>query len=139
MSFLDLFAGSGLVGIEAASRGASRIVFVEKDPGKRATLEANLSFVTASTKVLTMAAEVFVRRWKEDFDLIFLDPPFPYAYKQDLLERVSRSKLVKPDTKILSTSPRKPYSRRGGKLEAGRYEGVRKVDREDVQTEKTRD
>lgn len=105
VSFLDLFTGSGVIGIEAASRGASRIVLIEKDPGKRKTIMKNMAFVEADAKLHIMPAERYVRTAGEPFDIIFLDPPFGYAFKDDLLSMIERSKLIKEGTLVLLHYP----------------------------------
>jgi len=105
LSFLDLFTGSGVIALEAASRGADPVRAVEMDRGKKLILEANLGIGDPPPKLSLMPAERFVMAWKEAFDIIFLDPPFPYAHKQDLLQRVAKSKLVHPGTKILIHYP----------------------------------
>jgi 16S rRNA (guanine966-N2)-methyltransferase len=88
-SFLDLYCGSGSVGIEAASRGAEPVVFVEKDRGKRSALERNLSFVKEQTEVHLLPVEHYLRRVKRSFDLIFLDPPFAQRGKLEVLQRIA--------------------------------------------------
>lgn len=105
LSFLDLFTGSGVIALEASSRGADPVRAVEMDRGKKAMLEANLQIADLPPKLSIMPAERFVMAWKEAFDIIFLDPPFPYGHKQDLLLRVAKSRLVHPGTKILIHYP----------------------------------
>ena len=85
-AFLDLFSGSGIIAIEAASRGAGPIVLVEKDPRKRATLLKNVSFVEVPVEVLTMPAERFLSKDPRAFDYVFLDPPFAFAGKEAVLD-----------------------------------------------------
>jgi 16S rRNA (guanine966-N2)-methyltransferase len=85
-SFLDLFSGSGIIAIEAASRGAGPVVLVEKDPRKRAVLLANVSFVEAPVEVLTMPVERFLARDARTFDYTFLDPPFAFEGKEGVLD-----------------------------------------------------
>jgi 16S rRNA (guanine966-N2)-methyltransferase len=74
---LDLFAGSGALGIEAASRGASRVVLVDNDTAVVTQLRAQLAVLQA-TRVEVVQANV--DRWlagqAERFDIVFLDPPF---------------------------------------------------------------
>jgi 16S rRNA (guanine966-N2)-methyltransferase len=82
---LDLFAGSGALGIEALSRGARSAVFVERDGGAVRVLEHNL----ASLELLAAVAEVrreealaalrSARERKETYDLVFIDPPYGQA------------------------------------------------------------
>jgi len=93
-SFLDLYCGSGSVGIEAASRGAEPIVFVEKDRGKRPVLQRNLSFVQEQTEVYVVPVEHFLRRVKRSFDLIFLDPPFRQRGKVEVLQLIATRRIL---------------------------------------------
>ncbi len=80
--FLDLFAGSGAAGIEALSRGAASAVFVEKDPGATAVIEANLRAASLfGPEALVVRAEALAwlaRRSSSDrpFDLVIVDPPY---------------------------------------------------------------
>ena len=85
-SFLDLFSGSGIIAIEAASRGAGPLVLVEKDPRKRGVILANLSFVEQPADVLTMPVERFLRQDTRTFDYVFLDPPFAFEGKESVLD-----------------------------------------------------
>jgi 16S rRNA (guanine966-N2)-methyltransferase len=104
-SFLDLYCGSGSVGIEAASRGAEPVVFVEKDRGKRSILERNASFVEESTQFHFLPVEHFLRRVKMEFDLAFLDPPFRQRGKIDVLELIAaRTILTQGGTLIIHVS-----------------------------------
>ncbi len=75
---LDLYAGSGSVGIEALSRGARHCVFVEADRSTAATVQENLlkCKLAASASVLTLRAAAFAQGCRDQFDLIFIDPPF---------------------------------------------------------------
>ncbi len=80
--FLDLFAGSGGIGIEALSRGAACCVFIEKDPKALQAIEANLdkTKLRDKAKVLGMDIQAALRRLQGEeggpFDLIFMDPPY---------------------------------------------------------------
>ena len=87
-AFLDLFAGSGIIGIEAASRGASRIVMVERDQKKREVIKRNVSISGVPIELLISPVEKYLRRSPERFDYIFLDPPFSYKEKETLLQRL---------------------------------------------------
>jgi 16S rRNA (guanine966-N2)-methyltransferase len=74
---LDLFAGSGALGVEALSRGASETVFVEREPTAVRELEANLALLGATAgKVVQADALQFLRGPPRSFDIVFLDPPF---------------------------------------------------------------
>lgn len=75
---LDLFAGSGALGLEALSRGAHSCLFVEQNPGVAAAIRANLTTLQAGAgQVLRADGVAALQRLPEaDFDLVFLDPPF---------------------------------------------------------------
>ena len=85
-SFLDLFSGSGVVGIEAASRGAEPVVLVEKDRGKRPVLLENISMVETPIRAHIMGAEHFLKTGDSLFDYIYLDPPFPLGGKKEFIQ-----------------------------------------------------
>ena len=83
---LDLFAGSGALGFEAASRGATRVVMVERDAAVYAALEKNKEVLGASqVEVARADALEFVRRNTGQYDVIFLDPPFSSDYRERLI------------------------------------------------------
>jgi 16S rRNA (guanine(966)-N(2))-methyltransferase RsmD len=74
---LDLFAGSGALGFEAASRGARRVVMVERDPAAWRALQANAQTLAANTVELKRAdALEFLRADDGCYDVVFVDPPF---------------------------------------------------------------
>ena len=91
LSFLDLFSGSGVIGIEAASRGAQPVLLVERDPRKIATIRKNLSFVESRINIVTAPAERFLGSDRRSWDLIFLDPPFDYASKAEVLDEACQA------------------------------------------------
>jgi len=86
-SFLDLFAGSGVVGIEAASRGASPVTLVEKDARKRPVILKNISFVESEIRLRIQPAER-VRLEEQPYSIVYLDPPFAYTEKIGLITMV---------------------------------------------------
>jgi 16S rRNA (guanine966-N2)-methyltransferase len=75
---LDLFAGSGALGLEALSRGAAEVVFVEQFPAAARTLQEQLIRLGGEGKgrVMEMGAARFLRTPAKPFDIVFLDPPF---------------------------------------------------------------
>lgn len=84
-NFLDLFAGSGQIGIEALSRGAKNVTFVDKNRNSINVIKKNL-FVTdflKDSKIINIDALVFLQSQHNYFDIAFLDPP----YNTDLLEK----------------------------------------------------
>jgi 16S rRNA (guanine966-N2)-methyltransferase len=77
LACLDLFAGSGALGFEALSRGASRVVMVERDRDiARGLRESALTLEAAGLDVVESDALAYVTRAGERFDLVFLDPPY---------------------------------------------------------------
>ena len=109
---LDLFAGTGALGLEALSRGASEVVFVEKSKAVATQLKANLDILKSSATVYHSDALAFLEKstlqtqqtqldqQTQAFDIIFLDPP----YRQDLLEKtlalINQQKLLHPNSLI---------------------------------------
>lgn len=95
-SFLDLFSGSGCVGIEAASRGAATVHLVEKDKLKLATIKANISFVKdCDIKVFLTDVMRFLSMVKMDYNIVYADPPFPMDGKVQLANLVQSSQAVR--------------------------------------------
>jgi 16S rRNA (guanine966-N2)-methyltransferase len=77
LACLDLFAGSGALGFEAASRGAARVVMVERDREAVDALEkSRLALAAEGVEIVAGDANAFLARAREHFDVVFLDPPF---------------------------------------------------------------
>jgi 16S rRNA (guanine(966)-N(2))-methyltransferase RsmD len=93
-SFLDLFSGSGCVGIEAASRGASVVHLVEKDRQKRATILGNISMVESTIKLFMADVNRFIPTAKQQYDIVYADPPFPMQGKVGLAQAVDKQDLL---------------------------------------------
>ncbi len=84
---LDLFAGSGALGFEAASRGAERVVMVEKNPAVARALQENVKKLgCGNVFVHAQDGLEFALRDDKRYDVIFLDPPFQSGYLPRLLE-----------------------------------------------------
>lgn len=73
---LDLFAGTGVLGLEALSRGAAQAVLVERDPGLAAALRDTATKLSAQAEVHAADALAWLGGRHDTFDLVFLDPPF---------------------------------------------------------------
>jgi 16S rRNA (guanine966-N2)-methyltransferase len=94
---LDLFAGSGALGLEALSRGASEVVMVEKHPAAAKALRDNIALLGAQHAVLVNDdAFRYLQRETEGFDLIFLDPPFRKNLLEPVLDVLFAKTLLKP-------------------------------------------
>ena len=93
---VDLYAGTGAMGIEALSRGAARAVFVERSPDAVAALRENLEAagVEDRAEVVTRDVETFLRSSSEFFDLAIIDPPYAFDAWAELLPQVSASLVV---------------------------------------------
>ncbi|MDR0569591.1 MAG: RsmD family RNA methyltransferase [Spirochaetaceae bacterium] len=105
-SFLDLFSGSGIIALEAASRGAAPVEAVEQDPLKRKTLLGNVSLAPTRIQCKFMPAERYIKRAKKSFDIVFCDPPFPYRYKQELIQSIVASPLLHDGSALLIHRPK---------------------------------
>lgn len=86
-SCLDLFAGSGALGFEAASRGAARVVMVEQDRSVFEALKKTKAIIgAAAVELLLEDAFSYLKKTAERFDVVFLDPPFRQNALPALLE-----------------------------------------------------
>jgi 16S rRNA (guanine966-N2)-methyltransferase len=87
---LDLYAGSGALGIEALSRGAASALFVERDANAAATIERNLASLDVDARVVRQDVPRFLARAEATFDLVFCDPPYDSASRvaERLAERL---------------------------------------------------
>jgi 16S rRNA (guanine966-N2)-methyltransferase len=107
---LDLFAGSGALGLEALSRGASRAVFVERDRRALATLRANVTTLGLSAERAwvrpgdagRVARDAVARA--EAYDLVFLDPPYRLAAGLGAALGVTLTGLLTPDARVVTES-----------------------------------
>lgn len=98
---LDLFAGSGALGFEAASRGASEVLMIEQD--RRAMLglqQARELLQTDRITIIQADAIAWLDRTHQPFDIIFLDPPFDSDLLSVCLEKLEHSSLLKAGTLI---------------------------------------
>ena len=97
--FLDLYAGSGSIGIEALSRGAAYAAFVEKDRKIQNLILENLTFTKLADRAELIKGDVLtvlpLLAAKESFDIIFLDPPFRKGLEKDTLFLLSDLHLLK--------------------------------------------
>jgi 16S rRNA (guanine966-N2)-methyltransferase len=109
---LDLYAGSGALGIEALSRGAASCVFVEYNKNTAKTLKTNLENLGVSAQSKVVCANV--RKYlstassKEAFDLVFADPPYGLVSCEQELEQLAGSGLIKDGTVLIFESDQGP-------------------------------
>lgn len=96
---LDLFAGTGALGIESLSRGAKRAVFVERDPRALAALRSNLTELGFAKRSMVLGREVqavlsSLAADGRTFEWIFVDPPYAAGLTQGVLEELGKLRLV---------------------------------------------
>ena len=99
---LDLFAGSGALGIEALSRGAKFVTFCDKNYQSIKLIKDNLNFIKENNfKVIQGDYKTILNSFKSPFDLIILDPPFASGYYNDALKIIEENKLLNTDGVIV--------------------------------------
>ena len=97
--FLDLFAGTGAIGLEALSRGASHVVFVESDPQAEKALKHNVGLCAAAATSAVHRLDIaralmrFAERARP-FDIIFADPPYDYLEYRSLVDTMTGPQLL---------------------------------------------
>jgi 16S rRNA (guanine(966)-N(2))-methyltransferase RsmD len=104
--FVDLCAGTGAIGIEALSRGASRVSFVESNPASLRLLRANLkrTGLAESADVYTCTAETFLKRLetrREPVQILFADPPYTSASLTTLLRSLGHGAIMTSETVVI--------------------------------------
>lgn len=100
--FFDLYAGAGGIGIEALSRGASRVVFVDSSRDSLAVIKRNIEQLGFGDRAQVIQAnvEAFLKKTAEPADIVFLDPPYAEGM-QPLLELIAGSRLIKKQDTIV--------------------------------------
>ena len=120
MSFLELFAGSGAMGFEALSQGASTVLFVEKDRQAVKAIEINLKKLGISSQAELVCADVLqfipvLAKNKRKFDLIFLDPPYYRGMAEKTLQILAEYDILQnPGYLIIQHFKRDPLPDRQG-------------------------
>lgn len=104
--FLDLFSGSGAIGIEALSRGCGMAVFVENDREATACIRENLERTKLFETAEVMQKDVFaaletLEKEGKSFDIIFMDPPYDRLFEKKVLDRLYGSVLIHEETLIV--------------------------------------
>ena len=102
--FLDLFSGSGAIGIEALSRGAKRAVLVENNKQALDIIKQNIHFTKFENEAEIVKSDVISylsRLGKVNFDIIFIDPPYGKGLEKEALEILSTKTFTNPDFKIV--------------------------------------
>lgn len=103
--FVDLFSGSGGIGIEALSRGAGSCIFVEQNPMAVSCIEENLAFTKLTEWAKVMRGDVLTLMNQiadgNPYDVIFMDPPYDHGLEKQVLEKISPTSMVDKYTIIV--------------------------------------
>lgn len=107
---LDLYAGTGALGIEALSRGAAEAVFVERDPAVAAVLRDNLEATRLADRATVMAVDADaalaeLARLRRRFDVALVDPPYTFDAWPGLLSRVPADLVVAESDRPVDVGP----------------------------------
>lgn len=104
---LDLFAGSGQLGIEALSRGASRAVFVDESAAALAVVRENLqrTHLTDRAEIVHSDYRNYLLQSKKRFRLIFLDPPYAEKYLENAIKCISEIDILAEGGIIITERP----------------------------------
>ena len=95
--FLDAFAGSGIMGFEAVSRGFKNVVFIEKDRKTFFLLKQNAEILGLNPVFYAGNTLKVLNRIDRDFDVIYIDPPYRDGYYGNVINTIHQRKLLKPD------------------------------------------
>ena len=103
---LDLFAGSGALGFEAASRGAAHLTLVDHDAGVIDMLKAQRRTLDArQVEIVHHESLAYIREASQPFDIVFLDPPFGTDLHQQAAQVLITRELLCPDGRLYIESP----------------------------------
>ncbi len=105
--FLDLFAGTGQMGIEALSRGASRAVFVDEWRDACHLVKENLRLTNLTEKASVVQDQYlsYLKKCRETFDIIFLDPPYAEIFLENALNLISEIDILSDRGIIICERP----------------------------------
>ncbi len=100
--FLDLFAGSGQIGIEALSRGARGATFIEENPVAITCIKKNLTKTHLSQATVVKAdVRKGLRELRQSYDIIFMDPPYKLGIEREILSIIAENNLLREDGFII--------------------------------------
>lgn len=102
---LDLFCGSGALGIEAISHGAKKVVFVDKAKSSICLTKDNLMALECQYETFNMTYEKYLNLTNEKFDLILVDPPYASGVYNHVLELIESNKLLNKDGIVVCEHP----------------------------------
>ena len=122
---VDLFAGSGAMGLEALSRGAKTVYFNEKDRGTFQVMKENILSLTKDDSQFVMSLSdyrLFLKRYRDvKFDLIFLDPPYRFNVNHDIMEEMIQRGMINQDCMFVSEQEKPNLPLDGFEMKVYRY------------------
>ena len=125
---VDLFCGSGALGLEALSRGAARATFIERDPAALAALRANIATCGAEARCRVIPGDALHPPAGDPAGLAFLDPPYAEGLSADAVAALRGRSWFGPGTiLILETARADALPDPGGELLAERSHGVGRI------------
>lgn len=112
-TFLDLFSGTGNLGIEAISRGAEKVIFVEKSTKSIVIIKKNLEKLKVDPnqyQIIHQDVFEFLKKYEgSPFDLVVADPPFPEKWPDEILKTVSQSAVLGTHSSFIIESRRDDF------------------------------
>ena len=101
--FVDLFSGSGAIGLEAASRGAKKVILCEKDKNAANIIKKNIekTHLNENTILYNMNYEKMIEELNEKIDIIYIDPPYKTDLAYESLKKMIELELITNDTLII--------------------------------------
>lgn len=103
---LDIFSGSGSIGIEALSRGARRVIFVDQNPGALKIIRKNLAALSLEDKAALICSDAVravsdLESDRQTFDIVFTDPPYDKGFMKKILLRLDQSDILPHHVKVV--------------------------------------
>ncbi len=107
--FVDLFAGTGAVGLEALSRGAKKVYLVDRSRDSIGIIKSNVNKIGCQSRVSILASDyrIAMDRINEPVDILFADPPYEEGYNLEILDSISSSSILKDSGVIIIEHARK--------------------------------
>lgn len=93
-SFLDMYSGSGIMGLEALSRGFEEVILIDKNPDVVKTIKANCELLKISPKIFKGDSLITVSKLNRKFDVVYIDPPYFGGIYEKSLEAVKTSDII---------------------------------------------
>ena len=100
-SFLDMFAGSGIMGLEALSRGFETVLALEKNPQVAKILKTNYENIKLKPNLIIGDSLRLLKKLNEKFDVIYLDPPYFSGIYEESLKKIKENDLLKNDGVVI--------------------------------------